>query len=479
MKTITEKTELEVRSGTKNEQKRADTVSFIVPAMNEEETLRTLFEGVRDVIEPLVERWELLFIDDGSSDSTWEKMTELSEEFPDIVRSFRFQRNLGKSSALALGYKEARGSIVFTMDADLQDDPLEIPRFLEKLDEGFDVVSGWKRKRYDPWHKVLPSRVFNWAISKISGVKLHDHNCGFKCYKREVVKKLPMYGNMHRMVPSFAGILGYKTGEIPVQHHARQFGVSKYGVKRFLHGLADMWTVYFLKKYPERPQHFFMQAAGIMAAIAVVAGLGTFLLPFVTGNGVIAGAMLSTTLLGAAFVTLMLGFLGEQQTSQKYKAQREISVAENSGEGLPNLLEATVDVIEIPREKRRPKALVVDDDPIMVRLMTKFLEGDGWEVISAETSDGGVSKLASDVDVAFVDVHLPDRDFSETMSSMRAISPSTRFVSFTADRDVRLSVQAFRRGVSDYLLKPLVKDEVLATAKSALWRESEAVELGS
>jgi glycosyltransferase involved in cell wall biosynthesis len=140
---------------------RIGSVSFIVPAMNEEVTLRTLFDGVREVIEPLAERWEMLFIDDGSTDSTWGKMCELAEEYPNIVRTYRFQRNLGKSSALALGYREAQGDYVFTMDADLQDDPQEIPRFLEKMREGFDVVSGWKRKRYDPWHKVLPSRVFN------------------------------------------------------------------------------------------------------------------------------------------------------------------------------------------------------------------------------------------------------------------------------------------------------------------------------
>ncbi|MCB1100101.1 MAG: glycosyltransferase [Verrucomicrobiae bacterium] len=446
-------------------------VSFVVPAMNEEVTLRTLFDGVKEVIEPLAERWEMLFIDDGSTDSTWEKMCELAEEYPDIVRTFRFQRNLGKSSALALGYREAHGDYVFTMDADLQDDPQEIPRFLAKMREGFDVVSGWKRKRYDPWHKVLPSRVFNWIISNISGVKLHDHNCGFKCYRNEVVKKLPMYGNMHRMVPSFAGILGYKTGEIPVQHHARQFGVSKYGVKRILHGIADMWTVYFLKKYPERPQHFFMQAAGVAGAFAVLVGLATWLLPFVTGSGVIAGTMLATTLLAAAFIVFMLGFLGEQQTSQNYRAQREISVAETKGRGIPRLNEARIDVIEVVKKERKsPKALVVDDDVTIVRLMRKFLESDGWEVLTAHTADAGMNLLDSTVDVAFVDVHLPDRDFSETISKIRATSPGTQVVSFTSDRDVRLSVQAFRRGVSDYLLKPIARDEVLATAKSALWK---------
>ncbi|MGB6222062.1 glycosyltransferase family 2 protein [Haloferula sp.] len=252
-------------------------VSFIIPAMNEEQTLETLFNGISEQMEKLSCEWEVLFIDDGSTDNTWNEMSRLARLNPGTVRSFRFRRNLGKADALALGYKEATGDVVFTMDADLQDDPNEIPRFLEKIDEGYGIVTGWKRKRYDPWHKVLPSRVFNAALSKLVGVPLHDHNCGFKAYRKEVVKVLPMYGEMHRMVPSLASFEGYKTAEIVVQHHARQFGVSKYGVKRILCGIFDMTTVSFLKTYRNRPMHFFGRLAmvsGLVSATLWMAALG-------------------------------------------------------------------------------------------------------------------------------------------------------------------------------------------------------------
>ncbi len=243
-------------------------VSFIIPAMNEEETLETLFNGIATQMESLGYEWEVLFIDDGSTDNSWNEMVRLAQLHPTKVRSFRFRRNLGKADALALGYQEATGDVIFTMDADLQDDPNEIPRFLEKLAEGYGIVTGWKRKRFDPWHKVLPSRVFNAVLSRLVGVPLHDHNCGFKAYRSEVAKVLPMYGEMHRMVPSLASFEGYQTAEIVVQHHARQFGVSKYGVKRILCGIFDMTTVSFLKTYRNRPMHFFGRLALVSGALS-------------------------------------------------------------------------------------------------------------------------------------------------------------------------------------------------------------------
>lgn len=268
----------------------ADSLSFIIPAMNEEATLETLFEGIRAQAEKITPVWEVIFIDDGSTDNTWNVMKSLARREGAHVRALRFRHNRGKADALALGYREAKGEIVFTMDADLQDDPNEIPRFLEKLGEGFDIVSGYKKKRHDPWHKVLPSRVFNAAISKLVDVKLHDHNCGFKAYRSEVVKSLPMYGDMHRMVPSLASFNGYKTGEIVVQHHPRLHGESKYGWGRIAIGLMDMTTVSFLKRFRDCPMHF----AGKMAAS--MAGLGLLQLTL--------AAVLAFTLGGASlFVT--------------------------------------------------------------------------------------------------------------------------------------------------------------------------------
>lgn len=268
----------------------AESLSFIVPAMNEEATLETLFEGIRDQAEKITPLWEIIFIDDGSTDSTWNVMKTIARRESAHVRALQFRHNRGKADALALGYREAKGEVVFTMDADLQDDPNEIPRFLEKLAEGFDIVSGYKKKRHDPWHKVLPSRVFNAAISQLVEVKLHDHNCGFKAYRSEVVKSLPMYGDMHRMVPSLASFNGYQTGEIVVQHHPRLHGESKYGWGRIAIGLMDMTTVSFLKRFRDCPMHF----AGKMAA--GLAGLGVLQL--------VAALVLALTLGGASlFVT--------------------------------------------------------------------------------------------------------------------------------------------------------------------------------
>jgi dolichol-phosphate mannosyltransferase len=217
-------------------------------------------------------------------------MSRLAEEYPGQVRALRFRRNRGKADALALGYEAAEGEIVFTMDADLQDDPTEIPRFIEKLGEGNDIVTGWKRRRHDPWHKVLPSRLFNAVLSKLVKVPLHDHNCGFKAYRREVVKSLPMYGDMHRMVPSLASFEGFRTAEIPVQHHARKHGVSKYGWKRLFTGFFDTATVSLMQRWREKP----MQLVGLLSL-----GLG--------GSGALLGLLAAWLfIIGSAAATALL-----------------------------------------------------------------------------------------------------------------------------------------------------------------------------
>ena len=254
-------------------------VSFVIPFKDEEETLEKLFRAIGDQVSKITPRWEVIFVDDGSVDGGWSVIQRLAIENPDNVKAIRFRRNMGKADALATGWKECIGDFVFTMDADLQDDPEEIPRFLEKMQEGCDIVTGWKRRRLDPWHKVLPSRVFNFMLSKVNKVDLHDHNCGFKCYRREVVEAIPMYGEMHRMVPSLATIHGYRTVEIPVKHHPRVYGRSKYGFKRFLRGFLDMWTVSFLQNFRRRPFHFFGSIAAAMIAIGFLLAFLLVLLP--------------------------------------------------------------------------------------------------------------------------------------------------------------------------------------------------------
>lgn len=229
-------------------------ISIVVPVYNEAESLDLLHARIVEVVSANNITYELLLVDDGSWDESWTKIESLHRADP-AVHGIRFRRNFGKAAALAAGFDQAIGEIVITMDADLQDDPQEIPNLIAKMNEGFDVVSGWKKIRHDPWHKTLPSRVFNFLVGWATGVPLHDHNCGLKAYRREIFDEVQLYGEMHRFVPVLAAARGWKVGEIVVQHHPRKFGYSKYGAKRFIKGLLDLITVYFLTGFRQRPQH--------------------------------------------------------------------------------------------------------------------------------------------------------------------------------------------------------------------------------
>lgn len=230
-------------------------VSFVVPTFNEQESITELADRIGQVCLENQIRHQLVFVDDGSNDDSWTVIEEIATG-SDSVAGIGFRRNFGKASALSAGINESTGPIIITMDADLQDDPNEIPRFLEKLSEGFDVVSGWKRVRHDPWHKTLPSRVFNALVSWLTGVRLNDHNCGFKAYRRVVFDQVQLYGERHRFVPVLAASRGWRVGEIEVTHHARPFGKSKYGVSRIIKGFLDLISVYLLTGYSGRPFHF-------------------------------------------------------------------------------------------------------------------------------------------------------------------------------------------------------------------------------
>ena len=230
-------------------------ITCVIPVYNEVESLPELHRQIISVCEANNYQYEIVFVDDGSNDDSWDCVLNLQKQDTNI-KGVRFRRNFGKAAALNAGFKEATGSIVFTLDADLQDDPEEIPHFLELMEsESLDVISGWKKRRYDPWHKVGPSRIFNRMVSSLTKVKLHDHNCGFKCYRREVLEEVHLYGELHRFVPVLAAARGFKVGEIIVNHRKRQFGHSKYGVRRIVKGFLDLLTVYVLTGYGHRPQH--------------------------------------------------------------------------------------------------------------------------------------------------------------------------------------------------------------------------------
>ena len=236
-------------------------ITVVVPVYNEEGSLASLYGELDAVFRGNVPGpVEFLFVDDGSRDGSWRVLSDLAARDP-RVHAIRFRRNFGKAAALSAGFRAARGERVFTLDADLQDDPAEIPRLLARLEEENDVVSGWKKNRRDPWHKVYPSRAFNWMVSTLTGCHLHDHNCGFKLYRSEVVREVEIYGELHRFVPVLAHARGFRVAEIEVHHRPRRHGSSKYGVSRFLKGFLDLLTVRFLTRFRQRPLHILGELA--------------------------------------------------------------------------------------------------------------------------------------------------------------------------------------------------------------------------
>jgi glycosyltransferase involved in cell wall biosynthesis len=237
-------------------------LSIVIPAWNEVESIAPLHAEIAAVAAEHTYDIEIIFVDDGSKDGTWNEIRKLSAS-DSRVRGIRLRRQFGKAAALNAGFRAAKGEIIVTLDADLQDDPREIPNLLAKMDEGLDVVSGWKKTRHDPWHKVGPSRVFNWLVSTMTGVHMHDHNCGMKSYRREIFDEVRLYGELHRFVPVLAHARGFRVSEIVIQHRPRKFGHSKFGVSRFIKGFLDLLTVKFLTGFGQRPQHL-LGALGLL-----------------------------------------------------------------------------------------------------------------------------------------------------------------------------------------------------------------------
>ncbi len=325
-------------------------LSIIVPVLNEALSLQILAGEIRQACDDALLDYELIFVDDGSQDDSWKTISQLSETNSHI-RGIRFRRNFGKAAALSAGIEISRGDILFCLDADLQDDPAEIPRFLERLNQGMDVVNGWKERRLDPWHKVYPSKVFNWMVSTLTGLSLHDHNCGFKCFRREVAKELRLYGELHRFIPVLAHSRGFKVSEITVHHRRREFGHSKYGFNRFIKGFLDLLTVKFLTGYGQRPQHL-LGAVGLgcfglgllgMIYLALIWTLNNAVGPLLTlitgqawftahpiGNRPLLSYSVAGVLLGAQL--LSLGLLAELIVSRIAGTEETYSIAEQVGE---------------------------------------------------------------------------------------------------------------------------------------------------
>ena len=248
-------------------------VSVVIPLLDEEESLRDLTSGIEKALEGL--SIEIIFVDDGSQDGSWAVIDQLHQAQPEVIRGIRFARNYGKSAALQKGFEAAQGALVFTMDADLQDDPEELPAMRQLLLEGgLDLVSGWKKERHDPLSKTLPTKLYNWATRRVSGIHLHDFNCGLKCYRWQVVKAIEVQGEMHRYIPMLAKMAGFdKIGEKVVTHHARPYGVSKFGLERFTNGVLDLMTVGFIARFGRKPMHFF----GLLGILMFMVSAGLFL----------------------------------------------------------------------------------------------------------------------------------------------------------------------------------------------------------
>ncbi len=255
----------------------ANDISIVVPVFDEQDSLPPLTAAILKVAaQHKLDLRQLIFVDDGSRDGSWAVLERLAAANP-VVTAIRLRRNFGKSMALNAGIEVATGSIIVTMDADLQDDPAELPRLLAPLAEGYDLVSGWRERRDDPLSKTLPSRLYNAVTARLSGISLHDFNCGYKVYRREIFDSVEIYGELHRYVPVLAHSLGFKVGEVAVQHHARKHGVSKYGFRRFLRGFLDLLTVLTITRYSRTPGHLF----GAIGTVLLL--LGVAVLAYLTG----------------------------------------------------------------------------------------------------------------------------------------------------------------------------------------------------
>jgi len=305
-------------------------VSVVVPVFEEHESLPILAEQILSVARNHhVDLAELIFVDDGSRDGSWPVLKALAAEH-ELVTAIKLRRNFGKATALNVGIDAAKGNIIITMDADLQDDPAELPRLIETMNTGYDLVSGWRERRNDPLSKTWPSWLYNKVTSWLSGIQLHDFNCGYKAYRREVFESVDLYGEMHRYVPVLAHSLGFKVGELPVEHHARRYGQSKYGFKRFLRGFIDLLTVITITRYSRTPGHFF----GMIGIVLL--SLGMITLSYLSGLKLFTGAQIGgrpMLLFGGLAVVvgvqiMLFGLLSEMINSHTTGLEAKVLVKE-------------------------------------------------------------------------------------------------------------------------------------------------------
>jgi len=293
----------------------------VVPAYNEAESLAELQRELAAALDAFGRPWEVVYVDDGSRDGTDRAIEALAAADP-RVRGVSLRRNFGKSAALATGFRLARGAWIMTMDADLQDDPAELPKLAAKLEEGYDLVSGWKQKRRDPWTKTLPSRLFNAVTSRVAGVRLHDFNCGFKLYRREVAESVEVYGELHRFVPALAHWAGFRVGEVAVHHRPRRYGRSKFGAARFVNGFLDLLSAAFISTSALKPLHVFGRVGLAFFAVGALEG-AWFVAQWAMGEPMRVRPLMliGATLVLLGFQFVLMGLLGEMIANLRARAE--------------------------------------------------------------------------------------------------------------------------------------------------------------
>lgn len=308
------------------EDKSEKELSVIIPLFNEKKNLISLYGELKSALRSVGKSYEIIFIDDGSSDDSWSVLEKLRATDKDI-KGIQFRKNSGKAAALSAGFKYARGKVIVTMDADLQDDAGEIPKFVKKLDEGYDLVSGWRFERQDPVSKTLPSKVFNYLTSRLTRIRIHDFNCGFKAYRQEVVKDIELYGELHRYIPVLAHWKGYKVGEMKVKHHPRAHGESKYGMVRLFRGFTDLLTVTFLSRYMKKPLHLFGAVGLLLFLLGFIVNV-YFVVLWLLGQAIWLRPLLllGVLLMLIGFQVVSTGLIGEIIVSSRGKTDDEYSI---------------------------------------------------------------------------------------------------------------------------------------------------------
>ncbi len=298
-------------------------VSIVVPVFNEEESLHALHAALGEVLEGLGRTWEVVYCDDGSTDGSWRVLEELCAAEP-RARGLRFRRNFGQTAAMAAGFDAASGEVIIPIDADLQNDPADIPSLLAKIDEGFDVVSGWRAERKDALLSVtLPSRIGNWVIGRVTGVRLHDYGCTLTAYRRDVLDEVKLYGEMHRFIPAWAATVGARITEVPVRHHARRFGRSKYGLSKALRVILDLMTVYFLMRYATKPLYFFGRLGLRILLVAGAAWTWTLVKRIIWGEPLFTDPyfLIGIFLATVGVQVILIGLLAELSMRTRYESQ--------------------------------------------------------------------------------------------------------------------------------------------------------------